>query len=115
MERAALLADARTLEASHLGLTPMPALAPAADARGPEDPGERVRLQEVLRTTGWNISRAAERLGIPRNTLRYRLERHGLDCGEPTGPTARRPAAARCPSVRADAGGGPEPRRWERG
>ncbi len=113
MERAALLADARTLEASHLGLPSMPALAPAADARGPEDPGERVRLQEVLRTTGWNISRAAERLGIPRNTLRYRLERHGLDAESP--PARRRggrpPSAVRPFAPTPEAA--PTPRRWE--
>ena len=39
---------------------------------------ERARIEEALRADGWNISRAAARLGLPRNTLRYRMERHGL-------------------------------------
>ena len=33
---------------------------------------EREHLLEALRETGWNIARAAARLGIPRDTLRYR-------------------------------------------
>lgn len=83
MERAALLTDARTLAATHLGLAARPGDPPAAGASeagatAHDDPDERARLLEVLRAAGWNISHAADRLGIPRNTLRYRLERHGL-------------------------------------
>jgi DNA-binding NtrC family response regulator/tetratricopeptide (TPR) repeat protein len=92
MERAALLSDARTLEAPDLGLVSLPA--PQAGASAPETapiaydgPNERAQLLEALRASGWNISRAAERLGIPRNTLRYRLERHGLAAD---GPPERR-------------------------
>ena len=33
---------------------------------------------DVLQATGWNFTRAAARLGQPRNTLRYRAERLGL-------------------------------------
>jgi tetratricopeptide (TPR) repeat protein len=39
---------------------------------------ERGRIEEALRAEGGNISRTAARLGLPRNTLRYRMERHGL-------------------------------------
>jgi len=39
---------------------------------------EREHLLEALRQTNWNISRAAARLGISRNTLRYRMEKYGL-------------------------------------
>jgi DNA-binding NtrC family response regulator len=50
---------------------------------------ERARIEEALRADGWNISRAAARLGLPRNTFRYRMERHGItDGGE---STTRRP------------------------
>src|SRR4029434_1720124 len=47
---------------------------------------ERGRIEEALRVEGGNISRTAARLGLPRNTLRYRMERHGLfDSGEASG------------------------------
>ena len=39
---------------------------------------ERERLLEALRDTGHNLSQAADRLGMKRNTFRYRLERLGL-------------------------------------
>jgi transcriptional regulator with AAA-type ATPase domain/tetratricopeptide (TPR) repeat protein len=88
MERAALLNDARSLEAPHLGLGALPASeAPATVAAAYDGPSERAQLLEALRASDWNISRAAERLGIPRNTLRYRLERHGLAAD---GPAERR-------------------------
>jgi DNA-binding NtrC family response regulator len=39
---------------------------------------EQEQIREALRVTGWNISQAATRLGISRNTLRYRIEKYGL-------------------------------------
>ena len=39
---------------------------------------ERQRLVEALEQADGNLSRAAALLGIPRNTLRYRLQRHEL-------------------------------------
>jgi DNA-binding NtrC family response regulator len=39
---------------------------------------EEVRLRTVLSETGGNVSRAARRLGIPRGTLRYRIEKFSL-------------------------------------
>jgi DNA-binding NtrC family response regulator/tetratricopeptide (TPR) repeat protein len=83
MERAALLGDGPLLTARNLQLpgrrTAAAPLAPA-DAAAPEDPdGEEARrLLEVLTETEWNFTRAAVRLGVPRNTLRYRIERLGL-------------------------------------
>jgi transcriptional regulator with AAA-type ATPase domain/tetratricopeptide (TPR) repeat protein len=81
LERAALLADEPALTAERLGL---PAVhAPEADRRAPaggdaEAESERRVILEVLRATEWNFTRAAARLGLPRNTLRYRVERLGL-------------------------------------
>jgi hypothetical protein len=58
-------------------------------------------LLEALEACAWNFTRASERLGLPRNTLRYRIERLGLAPeaprerprgGRPPGP-ARRSAA----------------------
>jgi DNA-binding NtrC family response regulator/tetratricopeptide (TPR) repeat protein len=97
LERAALLADEPMLTAERLGLpaaTPTSAAAPAPpDAAGTttgadvEAESERRVLLEVLRATNWNFTRAAARLGLPRNTLRYRVERLGL---APDGPAERR-------------------------
>jgi tetratricopeptide (TPR) repeat protein len=59
---------------------------------------ERAHLEEALHQTQWNISRAAARLGIPRNTLRYRIEKHGLSPPDLPRPIRRgsgdRPMAA---------------------
>ena len=96
LERAALLADEPTLTAAGLGLpgsardsarrsAPMSAGA-AVEADGPEA-AERRELLDVLQSTGWNFTHAAARLGVPRNTLRYRAERLGL---APDGPLERR-------------------------
>jgi DNA-binding NtrC family response regulator len=41
-------------------------------------------LLRVLEATGWNYGQAAERLGIHRNTLRYRLQALGIR--RPGGP-----------------------------
>jgi DNA-binding NtrC family response regulator/tetratricopeptide (TPR) repeat protein len=109
LERASLLSDDHRLSARDLGLAPAaPALA-APDAHGaaPAEHGddadaesERRVLLEVLGATRWNFTRAASRLGLPRNTLRYRVERLGL---APEGPSERRrggrpPSASRAPA-----------------
>jgi DNA-binding NtrC family response regulator len=55
---------------------------PAAPSVGALDDAlegvEQEQIREALRLTGWNISQAATRLGISRNTLRYRMEKYGL-------------------------------------
>jgi DNA-binding NtrC family response regulator/tetratricopeptide (TPR) repeat protein len=99
MERVVLLAEAPVVTADLLGLSDPGASLPTADA-APEAPGpptltavvdraERAHLQEALEATGWNVSRAAARLGISRNTIRYRIEKHGLRADAPAPP--RRP------------------------
>src|SRR5213078_4681801 len=54
---------------------------------------------------GWNISRTAARLGITRNTLRYRLEKHGLH--REGGATPRRRPSEPAPRPRPVAVGAP--------
>jgi DNA-binding NtrC family response regulator len=53
-----------------------------AAAPAPEPPRsiaeEEARLRAVLAETGGNVARAARRLGIPRGTLRYRIEKFSL-------------------------------------
>jgi DNA-binding NtrC family response regulator len=64
--------------------TEIPAPRPGKDephAPLPEDiagTAEQEHLLVALRQTDWNISRAAARLGISRNTLRYRIEKYHL-------------------------------------
>ena len=85
MERVALLCDAPDVTAVMLGLPSSPSRGfgtnplderQATHAANAET--ERARLLETLQATRWNLSRAATRLGVPRNTLRYRMEKLGL-------------------------------------
>jgi DNA-binding NtrC family response regulator len=55
--------------------SPAPSASPLEDAL---EGVEQEQIREALRLTGWNISQAATRLGISRNTLRYRIEKYGL-------------------------------------
>ena len=131
MERVALLTEAPVVTEELLGL-PDGGSIPEADATAPDpavlptlaavvDNAERAHLQEALDATGWNVTRAAARLGISRNTIRYRIEKHGLRSGAPASPRRARqapptvmPPAA--PAASAPTGGAPIPVaiRWER-
>ncbi len=82
IESAVLLAEESTITAAMLGLS----------ARSETDAGwsrfddrvgdlEREQLLGALNDTNWNVSRAAIQLGISRNRLRYRIEKHRLDTG----------------------------------
>jgi DNA-binding NtrC family response regulator/tetratricopeptide (TPR) repeat protein len=106
MERVTLLEDGAVLTGSMLGL---PASGGGRPAEEPtRRPGlslgdlrrrEREELIEALTQAGGNITRAAIGLGIPRNTLRYRMAKHGLSlheaaADEPPGEASRTAAAA---------------------
>jgi transcriptional regulator with AAA-type ATPase domain/tetratricopeptide (TPR) repeat protein len=122
MERVAVLSDAEVVTAAALRLPHAPRIA-AGTTRVGESVNEQVasleraRIEEALRVEGGNISRAAARLGLPRNTLRYRMERHGLmESGE---GAPRRPSSS--PAVRAGEeeaaqkiAAPPSPVRWQR-
>jgi DNA-binding NtrC family response regulator len=58
---------------SAIGLT-----TPAAHGPISLDALERSHLQQALAQCGGNVTQAAKLLGISRDTLRYRMERHGL-------------------------------------
>src|SRR5574342_192931 len=69
---------------------------------------EREKLRATLRETGWNISLAAARLGVPRNTLRYRIARldlHPGKTGPVTAPGRKPPAKLRERATTAGPGG----------
>ena len=116
MERVAVLVEGASVTGSDLDLRPCPnaprSSAPAMDIPVFEGPDrslresvgdfERSRLITALESSSGNLSRAAALLGIPRNTLRYRLEKHGLrfDTAAPTrgkGPKRTEPPAVRRP------------------
>ena len=94
MEQAVLLCDSREISAEHFaipkdvrlqGVSPHP---PSTRPRQPVNdsaPGatlqevERDLLERTLREVDGNVSKAARRLGISRDQLRYRIEKYGLD------------------------------------
>ena len=89
IERAALLNPGPILESEHLGLGESQAAAVgiALDGRTDVDFGrggidleavERDLIEKALLHTGWNRSRAAELLGLTKETLRYRIEKFRL-------------------------------------
>jgi DNA-binding NtrC family response regulator len=88
MEQAVLLASGSELSPEHLHLSPL-ALAldealPGVRSASKGGDGERLAdvernmLLEALAKSGWNVTQAARRLGISRDTLRYRIEKFGL-------------------------------------
>ena len=117
MERVALLTEAPAVTAEMLMLT-------EAATRGREGAGkeerslghlvediEQARILEALRQTDWNVSRAAARLRISRDKLRYRIEKYDLrppDSPSPQhraasppamGPTSKAVSAPRTPTA----------------
>ncbi|MBI4256359.1 MAG: sigma 54-interacting transcriptional regulator, partial [Candidatus Rokubacteria bacterium] len=124
MERVVLLSHESEVSAETLGLpgAAREEPAPAARAEGASslDDAVRDRVAEVLKQTGWNISRSAALLRISRNTLRARIERYGLRQGEaaPRAPRRlERPAARVLAAPAAPPAAAPAPPaalRWER-
>jgi DNA-binding NtrC family response regulator len=86
IERAVLLAEGSTITAAMLRLPPnsttdLPIAHPDVESGSFDDrvgSVEREQLLRALNDTGWNVSLAAIKLGISRNRLRYRIEKHGL-------------------------------------
>jgi DNA-binding NtrC family response regulator len=91
IERAVLLKAGKTIESVDLGLGPMP-VGGEISATGLGDglltidlsggivleDLERSIIERVLSQTGWNRTKSAQLLGLSRETLRYRIEKHGL-------------------------------------
>jgi two-component system response regulator AtoC len=74
MERAALLADATTIDAEHIAFDePARATPPAPPALDESEERERQRIVDALAQCGGNQSRAAKLLGMARSTLVTKL------------------------------------------
>lgn len=92
IQRVVALSDAAVVTAADLALPPgPPAGAPAAARATAGALDDAAQVRQALEAVGWNISHAASRLGLSRNTLRHRIEKYGLRAG------LRPPAAARAP------------------
>ncbi len=96
LEQAVLLGVGEVIEAQHLALssaagsgaaTGSPGRGSALDAPhgapATLNELERAALVQALDRTGWNVSRAARLLGVSRDTLRYRIDKHGLSARLP--------------------------------
>ena len=83
MEQAVLLCPGPELAPELLPLAPARAVAevPRAEAGATLEDMERTMLVDALRQTGWNVTQAARLLGISRDTLRYRIDKHRLEPG----------------------------------
>jgi len=94
LERAVLLSRGEVLDDLSLGLGPNRAPATSATSNTAAAPAlptpvpdtgatslekvERHMLVQALEQTHWNVTKAARLLDISRDTLRYRMDRHGL-------------------------------------
>ena len=87
LARACALSEHATLGAADLEGLDGRARGAAGELRGAIDDAEREALVQALEACGGNQTKAAERLGISRRSLIYKLERHGLK--RPPGKKAR--------------------------
>jgi DNA-binding NtrC family response regulator len=98
IERAVLWSRDNTIDVEHLSLTtpvrsesdgqaPAPELAAPVPTPTELPSGvdlsqwERTMIERAMRETGGNQTKAAQRLGITRDTLRYRLKKFGIQGG----------------------------------
>jgi DNA-binding NtrC family response regulator len=86
LEQAVLLNSGAPIGAAQLALSTLgePEAAPPAAAARPAAAGtlpemERQALLQALQLSEGNVTRAARELGISRDTLRYRMEKYGLE------------------------------------
>ena len=90
IERAVLWSRGTTLNVEHLSVAaPMRVTGEEGAVSGPSLPlesgdltqVERSMIERAMREAGGNQTRAAQRLGISRDTLRYRLKKFGIRAG----------------------------------
>lgn len=91
LERLVVLADGETLGIANLpaALRPSgrPQSPPAADGASLDvatDAMARDLIEAALQATGFNKAKAAQKLGVPRSTLYYKMDHLGIDGRKPT-------------------------------
>jgi transcriptional regulator with AAA-type ATPase domain/tetratricopeptide (TPR) repeat protein len=96
IERAALFSDADVIDVEALALPaarpPLPTVE-ASPSRQTPDKRDPAQIIAVYREEKGNLSRAATRLKIPRNTLRYRLKQLNVLVDDPRPAPDERPTA----------------------
>ena len=78
IEQAVLLAPQLAITGELLRLAPAPVAGTATAGTKTLEDVEREMLQNALDRTLWNVSRAAQMLGVSRDTLRYRMVKFGM-------------------------------------
>lgn len=81
IERALVLSRSRILEESDFAFLQPPETAPPADPSLREM--EKYHIRKILDQHGWNVTRAAEALGINRVTLHKKIRRYQLESDRP--------------------------------
>ncbi len=84
IERAVALIDGDRITRDDLAGRAVPAGPPALEAEGVDlderlKEVERTYIERALKTTGGNLTRAAELLGIPFRSIRYRIKKLGIE------------------------------------
>lgn len=77
IERAVVLCRGSVIEAKELPLSTTTD-EPPLEVESLSDI-ERMQIKKILEKTGWNLSEAAKRLGIHRNTLRLKIKEYGIE------------------------------------
>jgi DNA-binding NtrC family response regulator len=83
LERAALLRRQPVLEAADLELGETQAGSPAPEAGLSLKDAERSHIERVLRTSGGDVRKAAQTLGLSRSALYQKLRKHGIAAPAP--------------------------------
>ena len=78
VERAAVLCPSGPILPEHLHLSDLSADAPAPQVSRPERDDERAAILRALEAARWNRRKAAQALGMPYSTLRYKIELLGI-------------------------------------
>ncbi len=84
LERAAILCEGGLITAQHLSLRPPSR--PTTSASTDLTVVEHDLIEQVMRETGWNKSKAAKRLGLSRTQLYVRLRKYNLEHPVPASP-----------------------------
>lgn len=78
LARAYVLSDKQRIRESDLDLRASPRRRDRPTSREAYDQEEATRIHDTLLANGWNVSRTARALGVPRNTLYRKMRRFGL-------------------------------------